>query len=382
MHVSLSAVGQNDLVSHETDQDKYKGNTSKLKTIFAPQFTNTNPYQKQLADHLGDLGVQVEGISYRKVFMPTALKPYNAGILHLHWLHTFSQAPNLISSLTRVTKFILGLAILRLQGIKIVWTAHNLKDHENRQLLLDQVCTTAVGKLAHAIITHSQTAKTKVAQELNLSNKDKIWVIPHGNYTNYYPNQIEQAEARKSLGLSDSSIVFLFLGLIRPYKGVFELIEAFEQLNDDRAQLVIAGKTLNEELEQQIRQKIADNSRIKFKPGFVPDEQIQVYMNACDTVIFPYRNVLTSGTAILAMSFGKSCIAPRLGCMGEILSFSGAFLYNAEQEYGLLDSMKQAVQNQKNLSSMGKHNQQLSDQWSWDKVAQKTLQVYQDCLNS
>lgn len=378
MSLSLSSVNQNGLVKDKIDQDLNIGN---LRTIFAPHFINTNPYQKQLAEYLDNLGVEVDGLSYRKVFLPTATKKGKVNIFHLHWLHTFSKAPNTITALLRVTKFISGLVILRLMGIKIVWTAHNLKDHENQRQFLDRICTFTVAKLAHAIITHCQAAKWEVIKELNLTNKNKVFAMPHGNYNTYYENKIDQTEARKLLGLSDSSTVFLFLGLIRPYKGVFELIESFQQLPKDGLELVIAGKTLNDELTEQVKQKIEGFDNIKFRPGFVPDDQIQVYMNASDAVIFPYKNVLTSGTVILAMSFGKACIAPRRGCIGEILHESGAFLYNPDQEEGLLEAMNSALHKKTALSNMGQYNQQLANQWSWELVARETLDVYKQCLS-
>ncbi|WP_242482112.1 glycosyltransferase, partial [Trichormus variabilis] len=66
-------------------------------------------------------------------------------------------------------------------------------------------------------------------------------------------------------------------------------------------------------------QKIDNEPNIKFIPGFVPSEKLQIYLNACDVVVFPYRDILTSGAVMLAMSFGRACIAPRKGCIAEVL---------------------------------------------------------------
>ncbi len=52
----------------------------------------------------------------------------------------------------------------------------------------------------------------------------------------YYENKIDRVEGRKILSISDSRPVFLFLGTIRPYKGVIELIKTFKELNFDAAQ--------------------------------------------------------------------------------------------------------------------------------------------------
>jgi len=58
-------------------------------------------------------------------------------------------------------------------------------------------------------------------------------------------------------------------------------------------------------------------------------------MNACDVVVFPYQEILTSGAVILAMSFGRACVAPRLGCIQDVLDDKGAFIYEPSNKAGL-----------------------------------------------
>lgn len=381
MHSPSSIESQDRQVEPETDKNQILGDIGNLKTMYAPQFLGSNPYQEKLAENLVNLGIQVEGIDSRKIFLPMVVRRWHADILHLHWLHKYFAAPNAPNALFRLVKFLSGIVILRLMGVKIVWTAHNLKNHENLYPRLDRICTSVVARLTHGIIAHCEAAKCEIATTLHLRNKDKIFVVPHGNYTGYYENKIDRSEARKTLDIPNSSLVFLFLGSIRPYKGVFELIEAFKQLQRDKVQLVIAGESLNDELAEQISQKTEGHDNIKFLQGFIPEDQIQVYMNACDVVVFPYKDVLTSGAVVLAMSFGKTCIGPRRGCIGEILDNSGAFLYDPDIEEGLFQAMNRAMHNSADLGRMGEYNQHLADQWSWDRIADKTLEVYRQCLS-
>ena len=363
--------------THVNNRNSKDSGENALQVVFRPYWLE-NPYQKLLIEQLVNLGVEMGEGNSSSISL---IKGQTPDILHLHWLHSFFAAPNTVKSLINTVNFLGRLVILRLTGVKIVWTAHNLKDHENQRPFLDRICTTLVAKLAHAIIAHCKAAKCEIATTLNLRNKDKIFVVPHGNYTGYYENNINRLEARKVLDIPNSSFVFLFLGWIRPYKGVFDLLDAFNQLHIDEVQLVLAGKTLNDdELTEQIRQKTEGNDNIKFMPGFVPDNKIQVYMNACDVVVFPYRDVLTSGAVILAMSFGKTCIAPRMGCIQEILDDSGAFLYNPDIEEGLFQAMNSALQNSADLVRMGEYNQKSAAQWTWDSIAEKTLDVYRQCL--
>jgi len=370
--VVINEGGKDSLKTEELAKD---GGANGLKLIFHPYWCD-NPYQKLLAEHLIKLGVQ-----WKEKTLNNSLRGDLPDILHLHWLHENFIETNRKDATINTLKFIRRLVILRLVGVKIVWTAHNLKDHDNRYPLLDRICTTLVVRLAHAIIAHSDLAKSEVASNFNLQNRDKIFVIPHGNYIDFYENKIERTQARSILGVPDSSICLLFLGSIRPYKGLPELLNAFKQLHSDEVQLIIAGKPSKAIETERIREETSVYNNIKFIPNFIPDHQIQVYMNACDAVVFPYKDILTSGGLLLAMSFGRACIAPRKGCFEEILDNSGAFLYDPDIQAGLAQAIKGAIQQKAHLLDMGEHNRQLAEQWNWSRLAEMTIKVYQQCLS-
>lgn len=354
-----------------------------LKSVFLPKWQESpNPYQNQLTAHLAKLGVEVEG-THANVFLPCALGRSQSVILHLQWLHLMVLSygrTRAIKSSFRLLVFVTQLVILRLIGVKIVWTAHNFKNHENDQLQLDRLCTTIVTRLAHGIIVHCEAAKHELAKEFNLQDLQKIFVVPHGNYVDCYQNDIDQKMARQSLKLPSSSLILLFLGHIRAYKGVVELIAVFKQLPPANLHLVIAGKA-DQESTELIEQAVQGCENINFLPGFVPEEKLQVYMNAADVVVFPYRDILTSGGVVLAMSFSRACIAPRRGCIGEVLDEAGGFLYDPDQPAGLSQAIDRAIHSRSQLLQMGKYNRQVAEQWNWERIAQMTLNVYQKCLS-
>lgn len=360
-----------------------------IKSIFLPIVIDDNPYIKQLETHLEKVDIELifpDISSSRTFFLPTVFFPRKADVVHLHWLHPFfvrskNHAVNIIKFFIIMSELI----IIKLFGIKIIWTVHNIKNHENQNLILDRLYSFAVARLSNAMIAHCQVAKEEIIKKFSVKNINKIFVVPHGNYIESYENKIEKVTARKILGLKDSSLVFLFLGTIRFYKGVFELIDTFSQLHSDTSdniQLVIAGRVYDDsqEITDTLQEKIAKDPRIKFFPGFVPDDEVQVYMNACDVVIFPYRDILTSGAVILAMSFGRACIAPRIGCIGEVLDEQGAFLYQMDDKKGLVKAMNSAIEKQDELLSMGQHNFKLAQQYNWSYIAKMTDDVYRHCL--
>ena len=360
-----------------------------IKSVFLPFDKNvTNPYQRQLSEHLASFNVQVEKCGSGEFFLKKALFEWKPDVVHIHWLHPFCTKASLIESVKDSFVFICELAILRVLNVKIIWTVHNLKNHNNKYLKLDRFCTKIVAKLCHAIIAHCEKAKEDIISTFNISNHDKVFAIPHGNYISCYENAISREQARKTLDIADSKTVLLFLGLIRPYKGVVALASTFNQLTlnqpaNKNAELVIAGKVWRDSLEQGdlIRQQAAKNEQIQFIPEFVPDKKIQLYMNASDVVVFPYQDILTSGAVLLAMSFGKACIAPRLGCIEEILDDRGAFLYDASYTAVMQHAIKSSIQTREQLSTMGVHNYTVAQQYDWGSVAELTYQVYQSIPN-
>ncbi|MDZ8184277.1 MAG: glycosyltransferase [Nostoc sp. ChiSLP02] len=371
-----------------TEPIKVASKTKHIKSIFLPKVIDNNPYITQLIANLQKVDIQliIPNTYSRTFFLPTVLFPEKANVVHLHWLHPFfGRSTNHLVNFIKFLIITFELIFIKILGIKIIWTVHNIKNHENKNLILDRVYSIVVSRLANAIIAHCQAAKEEIIKEFSINNKEKIFVVPHGNYIECYENKIDRATAREKLSLKNSSLVILFLGTIRAYKGVFELIDTFNQLytnNSDDVQLVIAGRVHDdsEEITDTLRQKITNNPKIKFFPGFVPDEQVQVYMNASDIVIFPYRDILTSGAVILAMSFGRACIAPRKGCIGEVLDEGGAFLYQIDDENGLKKAINSALEKRDELLFMGKHNFELAQQYNWSYIAKMTADVYHHCL--
>jgi beta-1,4-mannosyltransferase len=101
-------------------------------------------------------------------------------------------------------------------------------------------------------------------------------------------------------------------------------------------------------------------------------------MNAADIVVQPFKKIMTSGSVILAMSFGKPVIAPAIGCMPDILDNEGNFLYEPSDPNGLLKAMQLALE--ADLIKMGKHNFQLAKQYSWEGIAKGTAEIYRKCF--
>jgi glycosyltransferase involved in cell wall biosynthesis len=114
--------------------------------------------------------------------------------------------------------------------------------------------------------------------------------------------------------------------------------------------------------------------RIRISARAIPDEDLQLYINAADILAFPFRHVLTSGSVILAMSFGRPVIVPNLGCLPELVGDDAGIAYDPANPEGLVVALQQATES--DLASMGAAAARRVNTVSWRSLAQETAKVY------
>ncbi|HAT72350.1 MAG TPA: glycosyltransferase [Elusimicrobia bacterium] len=349
-----------------------------MDIVFLPD-NGDNPYQKILKDRLAPLAAKVVP-GPGTAFLPVvgSLIKYRPDIVHLHWTNPYLLGRNLPVSLIKSLFFIFQLACCRIWGVKIVWTIHNIYNHEKYQYRLEMFFNRITARLADALITHSAAHKRNVRDLYGLKDDSKIFVINQGNYVSLYENLVSREEARARLGVGKDGKVFLFFGNIRRYKGVFELVEAFKRTEGADVRLLIAGRPYDEEIKGDLEDVVKGDARIKIFLQFVPDREVQVYMNACDAVVLPYLEITTSAVLLLALSFGKPVIAPSLGYIKEILDPEGGIIYDSGDQEGLLLSLRKALRS--DLTAMGRHNLAGAAKYTWDDAARKTYAVYSSLL--
>ena len=167
--------------------------------------------------------------------------------------------------------------------------------------------------------------------------------------------------------------------MVRPYKVILDLLESFQKINNQSVKLIIAGRVQGEDLGDILKNKEAFNNNVFFEFNYIDDEEIEKYMKAADVMVLPYRDILNSGSAILGMSFGKVIIAPRLGCIPEILNNGGGILYDPNDKNGLLKAMKSALASKAKFIELGEHNLELANKMDWKVIAASTGKVYVEC---
>ncbi len=345
---------------------------------FVPRWPG-NPYHAELSKHLSACGVHVGGEDRLKnISRANNVIGKMPNIIHIHAIPRFNLA---VLPFLRFFMFWIRMYRLQILGIRLVWTIHDCSHHEALYPRVDLIFSRMLFRRADAIIVHSDAARKAVVRQWNMRRDDNLFVIPHGNYIGSYPNSISRRAAREKLRVPSEKIVFLFLGMIRPYKGVPDLIETFKGLTNDSIHLLIAGMPISEKLSGEILSAIGDCDNIHYHPYHIDDDQMQDYLNAADAVVFPYTKALTSGALILGMSFRRACIAPKMGALGDTLDESGGFLYDPSDAGGLREAMEKAIRERTRLEDMGEYNRRKAEGWTWNEVARMTADVYKRCLS-
>jgi glycosyltransferase involved in cell wall biosynthesis len=122
------------------------------------------------------------------------------------------------------------------------------------------------------------------------------------------------------------------------------------------------------------------DTRVLYVPGYVPDDQVQLYMNASDVAVFPYRRSLTSGALILAMSFGRACIAPRLPATTDVIDDGGGLSFDVTSPGGLAGVLRAAIGRRSELLAMGRLNRARAECWDWNTIARATAVRYEEAM--
>lgn len=212
-----------------------------------------------------------------------------------------------------------------------------------------------------------------------LSSNKPSFVIPHGHYREVPPTTLSKNEARKCLGVPTGARVITFCGAIRPYKNIPALIDAFLGLPyspDDR--LLIAGRVDQAEVLEKLLQHTKNDSRIRILSRLLSEEEVKQYVRGADLVVLPYRRILNSGSAILALSHDRPVLVPPLGSMLELQQMVGrdwVIDYEGELSGPILEkALAAACQRSEdaapNLSPL-----------EWDRIARQTIAAY-ECLLS
>lgn len=334
----------------------------------------SNPYASLLARAMEGHGVRsVAG--FRENLTPDWLRSHRDefDVLHLHWPWGLYHGADLEETTRRCAALIDALYLARSLGYKVVWTMHNVYPHDSTTRDLDHLARLGIMGCASAVIVHCHHAREVLARQFH--RRDAVFLAPHGHFCDAYPNVVSRQEARGRFGFDDRHFVYLFFGNVRANKGVDQLLENFCALRGEQLRLLVAARICSDYGARLVERARKADSRIVLRESkFYANDEFQWFFNAADVAVFPFTDILTSGTAITALSFHCPVLVPAIGCLPELVDGSVGAVYNPAAAGGLGRALDEASAIRRDVLRPG--IEQRLRELSWDGIARTTLEAY------
>ena len=227
-------------------------------------------------------------------------------VIFTYWMSFFAPC---FGKIARVIK--------RRCNARCIGLIHNMIPHEKS--VLDKMFAPYFVKAMDGFVALSQSVLDDVAS-LDKQGKPKC-MVPHPLY-DHYGEIMERNEALKHLDLDPNYRYCLFFGLVRAYKGLDLLIDAFadERLRKNDVKLIVAGEFYDDEkpyLEQIKKHNLEDF--IIIENQYISDDNVKYYFNVADIVVQPYKSATQSGVTQIAYHFEKPMLVTNVGGLGEII---------------------------------------------------------------
>lgn len=218
-----------------------------------------------------------------------------------------------------------------------------------------------------AVIVH-----TRHGAEL-LGNGPRVHVIPHGAFE-HLARQPDERPLPPELASVEGPVVLCF-GVVRPYKGVDVLVEAFRSIGG--AELWVVGRPLGVDLDT-----LSAPPNVRFVPRYVADDELPAYFRRADLLVLPHRSVDVSGVLFAGLAFGKAMVLSDVGGFREVVEEHGAGrLVAPDDPAALAAAIGELLADPAERERLAERARAAAaGPYSWDSIARRTLAVYEELL--
>jgi glycosyltransferase involved in cell wall biosynthesis len=344
----------------------------RVSTILMRQLLPTFAYpgRARVGAHLTDLsygsGVRVvDGVDW--YWLPSMLR----AIMHLA-----RERPDVLVlqwwTATVIHSYVALAIAARLLGSRVVIEFHEVLDPGEARLgpvraYVGWLAPLLI-RLTDAFVVHSNHDRAVLERHYGIAGRP-IATIPHGPYDHYTPDQTSDVYR----SAPNTACNLLFFGVVRPYKGLEDLIRAFKQIPEDQIHnfwLTIVGETWEGwTLPSELIARCKYYSRISFINRYVPDSEVASYFAGADAVVLPYLRSSASGPLHVAMSKGLPVVVTRVGGLVEaVADYAGAVLVPPANPLALRDAL---------LHVRGLRGKTFADPHSWQRSVERYDELFE-----
>jgi glycosyltransferase involved in cell wall biosynthesis len=242
---------------------------------------------------------------------------------------------------------------------------HNLKDHESS--LTRRFLTEGALSAADAFVVHSEDDRRELERRFPRKPAELV-PLPA------LAAREERGAARRRLGVEEEGRLVLFLGLVRRYKGVETLIEAAPTIvARSAARIAVVGEVFPDSrpLARRVREGPAAAS-ILWEDRYVSEEEMGLWLAACDVVVLPYREI--SGSAIAARAIGalRPIAASSVGGLKDVvIPGTTGELFSPGDSTGLADAVLRILS--RGLAAYEPGLSRCAREMAWPRYAERIM---------
>jgi glycosyltransferase involved in cell wall biosynthesis len=220
-----------------------------------------------------------------------------------------------------------------------------------------------------AVIVHSEHGRARLTGELGVEEQ-RVHVIPHGAFSHLAAGPPGPAPFE-----TDKRVV-LFFGLLRPYKGIDVLLEAWRGIED--AELWIVGMP---RMDVAALSAELPSANVRFVPRFVSDQELPGYFRRADLVVLPYREIDQSGVLFTALAFGTPLLLSDVGGFSELADTGAAQTVPAGDAGALHEALVRLLGDPAELDALGERARHAAaNEYAWESIGRSTLALYESLL--
>src|SRR6201995_2507583 len=227
-----------------------------------------------------------------------------------------------------------------------------------------------------AVVAHSEHSAKRLRDEVGLA-PDRVRVIPHGAF-DYLTRLPEEKPLPEELQGAEGPVVLSF-GLLRPYKGLENLLEAFGEVGTD-AELWIVG-TPRMAVEPLHELAALTGAKVRFVTRFVEDAEIPAIFRRADVIALPYLDAEHSGVLYTGLAFGKPMVVSAVGGFPEVAEHGAARLVPPGDTGALAAALRELVDDPAAREELAAAARAAAARpYSWDEAPRLTLALYEELL--
>lgn len=362
---------------------------------------DVTPYDHALSAALARRGADVELVTSRFVYGPTPeLSGYEVSELFYRRavrqglerrrsrraLRLLEHVPDML----RYRRYAAGADVRHFQWLPLeaidTWLIPNARP---RVMTLHNVIRRGDGSRSAAVtrrladrmdtvVVHTEHGKRRLHERLGI-DPGKLRVIPHGAFE-HLTRQREEVPLPDELARVEGPVVLSF-GMVRPYKGLDVLLDAFRDVPG--AELWVVGRPLDDSIMGPLHERARGVAgHVRFVTRYITESEIPAFFRRADLVVLPYRSIDQSGVLYIGLAFGKPMVISAVGGFTELAEEHGAArLVPPGEPEPLAAAIRELLGDPEERRRLAERAAAAAaGPYSWDRAAERTLALYEELL--